>query len=98
MQQYFSITYIVTATTVRYAICDHDSDMCWALVGIGSVIVAILLIALITCMVFIATIAKGTGFFIQYLSRANGERDTQPQQQQPQNEGNTMILYSTGNI
>ena len=101
MQQYFSITYIVTTTTtlpittattytVKYAVCDDASEMCWALVGIGSVIVAILLIAMITCMVFTGTAVKGMNTLIEYLSnstRANGDCDIQPQQQQPQNEG-----------
>ncbi|MCG8624503.1 MAG: hypothetical protein MJE68_21230, partial [Proteobacteria bacterium] len=70
--------------------------MCWALVGIGSVIVAILLIAAITCMIFTATVVKGINVLIQFLSNSatdNGEcanNSIQPQQQQPQNEG---IIY-----
>ena len=66
--------------------------------GVGSVIVAILLIAVITCIIFTATVIKGMNALIQYLSnstRANGERDIQPQQQHPQNEG-IYILYSMG--
>ena len=79
-----------STNNINYAVCDNDSEMCWALIGIGSVIVAILLIAVITCMIFTATVAKGTNALIQYFSNsatANGEYDVQPQQQKPQNQG-----------
>lgn len=79
-----------STNNINYAVCDNDSEMCWALIGIGSVIVAILLIAVITCMIFTATVAKGTNALIQYFSNsatANGEYDIQPQQQKPQNQG-----------
>ena len=68
----------------------------WALVVIGGVIVAILFIAVITCMIFTGLVAKGVKVLIQYLSdsgRANGEYDIQPQQQQPQKEG-YIIAYT----
>ena len=55
-----------STNNINYAVCDNDSEMCWALIGIGSVIVAILLIAVITCMIFTATVAKGTNALIQY--------------------------------
>ena len=70
-------------------VCENDT-MCWALVGIGGVIAAILLIAVITCMIFTGIVAKGIKFLIQYLSaRANREHDIErgQNQQQPQNEG-----------
>jgi uncharacterized membrane protein HdeD (DUF308 family) len=65
-------------------------------VGIGSVIAAILFIAVITCMIFTAAVAKGINALIRYLSNsagANGERDIQPPQLQPQNEGTLQIIY-----
>ena len=68
----------------------------WTLVVIGGVIVAILFIAVITCMIFTGLVAKGVKVLIQYLSdsgRANGEYDIQPQQQQPQKEG-YIIAYT----
>ena len=74
-----------TTSPATYTIKIH-----WALVVIGGVIVAILLIAVITCTVFTGLAAKGVKVLIQYLSdsaRANGEYDIQIQQQQPQEEG-----------
>ena len=68
----------------------------WALVVIGGVLVAILFIAVISCMVLTGLVAKGINFLIQYLSdsaRANGEYDIQPHQQQPQKEGSLHILF-----
>ena len=68
----------------------------WALVVIGGVIVAILFIAVITCMIFTGLVAKGVKVLIQYLSdsgTANRECDIQPQQQQPQEEG-YIIAYT----
>ena len=74
-----------TTSPATYTIKIH-----WTLVVIGGVIVAILLIAVISCMVSTGLVAKGVNFLIQYLSdsaRANGEYDIQIQQQQPQEEG-----------
>ena len=85
-----------STNNVNYAICDKASEMCWVLVGIGSVIVAILLIAAITCMIFTATVVKGMNALIQFLSNSatdNGERAIQPQQQQPQNQGIYTVYY-----
>ena len=85
-----------STNNVNYAICDKASETCWALVGIGSVIVAILLIATITCMIFTATVVKGMNALIQFLSNSatdNGERAIQPQQQQPQNQGIYTVYY-----
>jgi hypothetical protein len=87
-----------TASTYsNYVFCDNNSEICWALVGIGSVIAAILLIAVITCVIFTATVAKGTNILIRYLSNSagvNGERDIQPPQLQPQNEGILQYIYT----
>jgi hypothetical protein len=74
-----------TACTINYA--DNESERCWALVGIGSVIAAILLIAVITCMIFTATVAKGINVLIRYLSSSAGANGECDQEQQPQNEG-----------
>ena len=76
-----------TLTMTGNCTCD---EICWALVGTGGVIAAILLVAVITCMIFTGIVAKGIKFLIQYLSaRANEERDIEQgqNQQQPQNEG-----------
>ena len=73
--------------------------MRWMLIGIVGVIAAILFIAVITCIIFSAMVAKGTRFLIQYFStssRTTGECDIERNQnqqlQQPQNEGTTVLL------
>lgn len=76
-----------TATGIN---CDNDISIYWAVVIIGGVMTAVLLIAVIMCMIFTGLADKGLGVLIQYLSgsaRANGEHDIQPQQEQPQHEG-----------
>ena len=78
------------------ALCGGDR-LCWALVGIGCGITAILLIAVIVCIIFTCLVGKGIKFLIQYLSTsANGEHDVErdhTQQQQQQNEGIAMSFY-----
>ena len=82
--------------TVSLALCDGDR-LCWVLVGIGCVITAILLIAVIVFIIFTCLVAKGIKFLIQYFSTsANGEHDVErdhTQQQRQQNEGIVMSFY-----